>query len=97
MPLVCNTMPRNLFTEILTHVHLADNKKMPPRTSSEYSRTYKLDEFLDALQANFKENYTIGQHVSVDESMIKLKGRSCMKQYLPMKPNKAGIQGVDAG
>ena len=92
VPLVCNAMPRNLFTKILTHVHLADNKKMPPRTSSEYSRTYKLDGFFNALQTNFKKNYTLGQHVSVDESMIKFKGRSCMKQYLPMKPTKRGFK-----
>lgn len=89
--IVCQTMSRNLFTKILNNIHLVDNKKASVRTSTEYSRTYKVDKFLDILQKNFKKNYSSGEHVSIDESMIKSKGRSSMKQYLPMKPTKRGF------
>jgi hypothetical protein len=71
---------------------ITDNKKMSPRTSNKYSKTYKVDEFLEILQNNFKKNYTLGEHVSVDESMIKFKGRCSLKQYLPKKPIKRGFK-----
>jgi hypothetical protein len=92
VPIVCETMSRNLFTKILNNLHLADNRKVPARTSPEYSKTYKVDRFLEILENNFKEHYILGEHVSVDESMIKFKGRSSLKQYLPMKPTKRGFK-----
>lgn len=92
VPILCETMSRNLFTRILTNIHLTDNKKMSSRTSNKYSKTYKVDEFLEILQNNFKKNYTLGEHVSVDESMIKFKGRCSLKQYPPKKPIKRGFK-----
>ncbi|CAF4271227.1 unnamed protein product, partial [Rotaria sp. Silwood2] len=88
VPIVCQTMSRNTFTKILSNIHLADNTKIPPKTSNKYSKTYKVDEFLNILMKNFKKNYNLGENVSIDESMIKFKGRSSLKQYLPLKPIK---------
>jgi hypothetical protein len=85
-------MSRNTFTKILTNIHLADNKKMPPKTSSKYSKTYKVNEFLDILMENFQENYNLSENINIDESMIKFKGRSSLKQYLPLKPIKHGLK-----
>ena len=34
----------------------------------------------------------LGKKVSIDEAMIPFKGRSSLKQYLPMKPVKRGIK-----
>lgn len=36
--------------------------------------------------------YQPGQMVSVDERMIRMKGRSILRQYLPNKPTKWGIK-----
>ena len=36
--------------------------------------------------ARYKLDHTAVQHLSVDESMIRFKGRSSLKQYNPMKP-----------
>jgi hypothetical protein len=92
VPVVFQTMSRNTFTKILTNIHLADNKKMPPKTSNKYSKTYKVNAFLDILMENFQENYNLSENISIDESMIKFKGRSSLKQYLPLKPIKRGLK-----
>ena len=40
----------------------------------------------------FKKNYNFGCCGTIDESMIKFKGRSSIKQYLPLKPIKRGYK-----
>ena len=43
--------------------------------------------------------YEPGKEVSVDEAMIPFKGRSSLKQYMPLKPVKRGVKvwaGADA-
>ena len=42
------------------------------------------------LLSSFKDHFYIGQNVSVDEIMIKGKGKNPTKKYLPMKPIKRG-------
>ena len=44
------------------------------------------------LRAISKKKYILGEYVSIDESMIKFKGRSSLKQYLPKKPIKRGFK-----
>ena len=38
------------------------------------------------MTGNFRSVYHPGREVSIDEAMIKFKGRSSIKQYLPKKP-----------
>ena len=42
------------------------------------------------LVPSFQDHFYVGQNVSVDEIMIKGKGKNPIKQYLPMKPIKRG-------
>ena len=49
-------------------------------------------EFLNLLKRNFQRNYSRGSCVSIDEAVIKLKYRSFMKQYQPLKPTKRGYK-----
>ena len=44
------------------------------------------------LTAWFEEAYNYGREVSIDEAMVPFKGRSSMKQYLPMKPVKGSFK-----
>ncbi|XP_041944435.1 piggyBac transposable element-derived protein 4-like [Alosa sapidissima] len=48
--------------------------------------------FLNYLIARFQALYEVDGKVSVDESMIKFKGRLSFRQYLPMKPTKWGVK-----
>ena len=44
------------------------------------------------LRQNFQKHFKLGTNVSIDESMIKFKGKSSLKQYLPSKPIKRGYK-----
>ena len=47
---------------------------------------------ITALQKSFLEAYKPHRENTIDEAMIKFKGRSSLKQYLPMKPIKRGFK-----
>ncbi|XP_016659397.1 piggyBac transposable element-derived protein 3-like [Acyrthosiphon pisum] len=47
---------------------------------------------IDSLNQIFLESSSGTRELSVDESMIKFKGRSTIKQYNPMKPIKRGYK-----
>ena len=65
---------------------------MPPKTSKRCSKTYKDDDFLQILKDNSQTNYSLSENTNTDESMIKFKGHSSLKQFLPKKPMKRGFQ-----
>ncbi|CAK1582657.1 unnamed protein product [Parnassius mnemosyne] len=88
-PLICNTMTRDRFAMILSHLHCNDNAQMPKNCKD---KLYKIRPIVNALNKKFQECYHGTREMSVDESMIKFKGRSVLKQYLPMKPIKRGYK-----
>ena len=89
---ISKLMTVNRFGWILSHLHLNDNNLMPRRDSSNYDRLYKIRPFLDMIQIKFKDNFFPSSTLAIDESMIKFKGRSSLKQYLPNKPIKRGYK-----
>ena len=95
-PAVANTMIRNDFQRRVSNIHLADNSKMPPKDSFTYNNLYKVNDFLNLLKRNLQRNYSLGSCISIDEAMIKLKGRSSIKQYQPLKPTKRGYKVWDS-
>ena len=91
-PAVADTMTRDEFQRFFSNIHLADNSKIPPKNSSDYNKLYKVNDFLNLLKRNFQRNYSLGSCISIDEAMIKFKGRSSIKQYQPLKPTKRGYK-----
>ena len=85
---ISSIMSRDRFLEIFYNLHLANNSLKPNRESKGYSKIYKVRNFTEIL----RRNYTFGRYGTVDESMIKFKRRSSIKQYLPMKPIKRGYK-----
>ena len=47
---------------------------------------------IDVLSKTFLDVYTPHATNSIDEAMIPSKGRSALKQYIPLKPIKRGIK-----
>ena len=92
VPEFAKVMPRNRFLDINRYLHLNDNSKMPARDSPDADRLFKLRPFLESLQVNFTRCYNPHREQAVDEAMIKYKGRTSLKQYMPMKPIKRGIK-----
>ena len=56
------------------------------------SQGYRVDPIIDYLKHRFQSVYYPHCEVSIDEAMIPFKGRSTMKQYLPLRPVKRGFK-----
>ena len=91
-PAVVDTMTRDEFQRFFSNIHLADNSKIPPKNSSDYNKLYKVNDFLNLLKRNFQRKYSLGSCISIDEAIIKFKGRFSIKQYQPLKPTKRGYK-----
>ena len=76
-----NTMIRNHFCEILQDLHFADNR---------LSQAFKI--MIDHLNSKDSDVLSNDSEQSIDEHMVKLKGRSRMKQYIKSKPIKLGFK-----
>ncbi|XP_040072344.1 piggyBac transposable element-derived protein 4-like [Ixodes scapularis] len=91
-PFVSRQMSMRRFGALLTSIHLNDNAVAPNRGSPGFDKLYKVRPLLDKLAQTFFTNYFPSQNQSIDESMIRFKGRSALKQYMPMKPIKRGYK-----
>lgn len=89
-PAYASFFTKDRFWELWSCIHLIDNEKAPERNSPEFDKLYKVRPIMEILGKSFKENFNLGQNVSVDEAMVKGKGRNPLKQYMPAKPIKRG-------
>ena len=89
---VASRISRKRFLEIQRYLHFANNDNLVNRGEPGYDRLGKVRPVIDAVRQTFLVNYRPHMENSVDEAMIKYKGRSTMKQYLPMKPIKRGFK-----
>ena len=55
-------------------------------------RLWKLRPVIEAVVAACRTNYQPHRENSIDEVMVAFKGRSSMKQYIPLKPVKRGLK-----
>ena len=89
---VASRIPRKRFLEIQRFLHLRDNDSIIPHGQPGYDHLAKVRPILDALKESFLSSYQPSKENSIDEAMIKFKGRSSLKQYLPKKPIKCGFK-----
>ena len=82
-----NTMVRNRFCEILQNLHFADNRK-----DDKTDKAFKMRPVIDYLNSKFSEVLSNDSQQSIDEHMVKFKGRSEMKQYTNSKPIKLSFK-----
>jgi hypothetical protein len=72
---------KNLFTPAVANT----------MTRNEFQRLFSNIHLADNSKMPSK-NYSLGSCISIDEAMIKFKGRSSMKQYQPLKSTKRGYK-----
>lgn len=89
---ISSKMSLNRFSWFLSHLHVNNNDLQPKRHEPNFDKLYKIRPFLDHLSDNFLSYFDPGKNQSIDESMILFKGRSSIKQYMPMKPIKRGYK-----
>lgn len=89
VPFITNCMTRNRFEQILRYLHCNDNSAIPRQNKD---KIYKVRPLVTTLNENFKSMYKTTRCISIDESIIRVKGRSSLKQYNPQKPIKRGYK-----
>jgi len=92
VPEVQKVMPRNRFDKLLQYLHVNDSTKALPREHLQHDKLFKIRPILDRVLEACQSEYRPTKNVSVDEAMVKFKGRLGMKQYMPNKPVKRGIK-----
>lgn len=56
------------------------------------SKTYYMDELMNCLKYTFSRARSESSFQSIDETMVKCKGRTTMKQRMPKKPIRDGVK-----
>ncbi|CAG5040310.1 unnamed protein product [Parnassius apollo] len=83
------------FKKFLENLQLNDNSKAPAKTSNEYDKLYKVRPVLEMLNNACQREAKRTTSQFIDEAMIRFKGVSSLKQYMPAKPIKRGFKDVN--
>jgi hypothetical protein len=62
------------------------------REERAYDKMHKVRPLMNIVNDNSMAEYHPHREISIDEAMIAFKGRSSIKQYMPMKPTKRGFK-----
>ena len=90
---ILSLMSVKRFSWILGHLHLNDNSLQPKRGDDKFHKLYKIRPLIIHLSERFLSVFRLGKNQAVNESMVKFKGRSSLKQYMPKKnPSSVGIK-----
>ena len=90
--MISQRIPRDRFKDLSRYLHFADNTSLVAPGCDGYDRIGKVRLVLDPLAERFLSLYNPNCECSVDEAMVAFKGRSSMKQYLPLKPVRRGFK-----
>ena len=89
---VASRIPRKRFLEIQRYLHFTDNDTIVPHGQEGYDRLAKVRPVIESIRKQFLADCLPYKENAVDEAMIPFKGRSSLKQYLPLKPVKHGVK-----
>ena len=92
-PGFADVFSRDKFFFVLKFFHLNDNSQAKKRGEQGYDPLFKVRPLLKHLSRKFQFLYTCLQYISIDESLVGLKNRTELMQYLPNKKHhKWGIK-----
>lgn len=89
---IADVMARNRFMKLLNNFHISDNSTAVPRGDPAFDKLHKIRPLLKIMNDVFQKNAVSTYSQSIDEAMILFKGRSSIRQYMPMKPTKRGYK-----
>ena len=94
VPFIQNCMPKNAWETCRRLIHFESGQHATPdRANPLYDPLFKLRKCFEMVMNTMKKNWTAGQRICIDESMIKYMGRAVhFVQYNPKKPIKHGIK-----
>ena len=82
-----NAISRNRFQFLMSKLYFNHPEKPDNAT-----KLYYVEELVNCMKETFSNSISKSSHQSIDESMVKFKRRSVLKQYLPLKPIKRGVK-----
>ena len=86
-------MSRDRYELLTSFLHFADNAiDRPVRGEPGYEPLWKVKPLMDICEPTYLATYGPRSELSIDESIIKFKGRVHFRQYLPSKPTRWGIK-----
>ena len=88
-PFFNQTMPRDRFQLISSFLHFNDNDALPSDCTD---KLYKIRPIFETLVEKWRELYAVGEHIAIDEGMLKWRGRLSFRVYNKDKPTKYGIK-----
>lgn len=80
-------MSRNRFELLLQMLHFSQRDE-----DNRMDRLHRVRNLLNIMNNNFKKNYTPGEDLCVDESVVPFRGRLIFRQYNKQKRHKYGIK-----
>jgi len=83
-------MASQRFESILRFLHFVYNNSVLPWKDRD--RLFKIRPVIEELVCQFQQNYTLAREISIDETMVKFKGRKFFRQFLPRKPIRFGFK-----
>ena len=89
---IADIMPLKRFKKILQGLHMNDNSRAPKCGETDFDKLYKVRPLIQMMNARFKDQCVSSSSQSIDEAMVLFKGRSSLKQYMPLKPVKRGYK-----
>ena len=92
-PIFPNTMSRDRYLHFLRFLHFTDNDNAPDPADPNRDKLWKIKPFLNALLPRFTTVYAPSQNLSLDETLIKFKGRVQFRQFLTLKRSRFGPKG----
>ena len=85
-------MPCVRFEHIWRYFHLCNEDHAVPRGEPVYDKLFKVRKLTDLASAQFDSQYNTHGELTIDEAIIKFKGKLGFKQYIKNKPTKWGIK-----
>ena len=85
-------MPRNRYQLLNAFLHFNKNDLRIARGEEGYDPLLKVRPLINIIDPRYLSAYAPDKELSIDESMIKFKGRIFFRQYLPAKPTMWGIK-----
>ncbi|KAH3797952.1 piggyBac transposable element-derived protein 4-like [Dreissena polymorpha] len=85
-------MTRDRFMKVLQYLHCNDKTKMKPKGHPEQDKLFLIRPFLDVVKKMCLTLYNPHRNVSIDEAMVKFRGRLGFRQFMPLKPARYGVK-----
>jgi hypothetical protein len=89
---IASRISRARFLEIKRYLHFVNTEELPNRGEEGYDRLGKIRPVVNVINEGMLRSYNPHRENAIDEAMIRFKGRSSLKQYVPKKPIRRGIK-----